>query len=268
MIRIPTNGRPVSKNIASEVEWVSILPFRRKKTEEGLELDRMIPLIQQGNDKLRNKLLEDYIPYVAKSASQATGRYIEPGVDDEFSVALSAFNEAIDRYNLEKGTSFLGFADTVIKRRLIDFYRSRSAKQKDVPFSDFDMEDDEDNIVNYVEVQKSMDAHLQQMETEMRQDEILRFAEWLSEFDISMEELVELSPKHADARQNAMDVARIIAENEEMRTYLLEKKSLPLKMLTSHISVSRKTVERQRKYIIAIALILIGDFEMLREYIQ
>lgn len=247
---------------------MSILPFRRKKTDETSELNQLIELAQKGDPYLRNKLLEDYIPFIAKSASQATGRYIQPGVDDEFSVALSAFNEAIDRYDLRKGASFLGFADTVIKRRLIDYYRSQSFRKKDLPFSDFDMDDGEDNVVNYVEVQKSMEVHIKNIETEDRQEEILRFTQLLSEFDITLEELVDLSPKHADARQNAMDVARIIASTPQMREYLLEKKSLPLKMLSSQINVSRKTVERQRKYIIAISLILIGEFEMLQDYIK
>lgn len=247
---------------------MSLLPFRRKKTEEYTELNDLIDRVKQGDEHARNRLLEDYIPFIVKSTSQATGRYIDRGIDDEFSVALSAFNEAIDRYDLQKGASFLSFADTVIKRRLIDYYRSQSSKQKDIPFSDFDMEDGDDNIVNYVEVQKSMDAYAQKLETEVRQEEIMRLTEMLSMFDISMEELVDLSPKHADARQNAMDVARIIADDPEMKEYLLEKKSLPLKMLSSRISVSRKTVERQRKYIISIALILIGDFELLRDYIQ
>lgn len=46
-----------------------------------------------------------------------------------------------------------------------------------------------------------------------------------------------------------------------------QEKSLPLKELVDEVGVSRKTLERQRKYIIAIALVLIGDFELLREYI-
>jgi RNA polymerase sigma factor len=250
------------------VEWVSILPFRRKKTDEYSELNELIDLAQRGDSRVRNRLLEDYVPFIAKSASQATGRFIEPGVDDEFSIGLTAFNEAIDRYDVSKGASFLSFADTVIKRRLIDFYRSQSSRRRDVPLSDFDFEDGEDNVINYIEVQKSMEAHSKELEKASRQEEILRFTELLSEFDISMEELVGLSPKHADARQNAMDVARIIANDKEMREFLMEKKSLPLKLLTSRIQVSRKTVERQRKYIIAITLVLIGEFEFLQDYIQ
>jgi RNA polymerase sigma factor len=34
------------------------------------------------------------------------------------------------------------------------------------------------------------------------------------------------------------------------------------------VKVSRKTIERNRKYIIAIALILIGDYVYLKDYIK
>jgi RNA polymerase sigma factor len=249
------------------VESVGLLPFRRKKSEETSDLNRLLIEARNGDEIARNQLLKDYIPFVAKSASQATGRYISREQDDEFSVALSAFNEAIERYDMDRGSSFLGFADTVIKRRLIDYFRSKQAKQRDLPFSQFEVEDDEENVINYVEVQKSVEEHQKQLEGDARREEIMRFTQMLGEFDISMEELVDLSPKHQDARENAMEVAKVIAAHQELRDYMISKKSLPLKQLMNHVSVSRKTIERQRKYIIAVALILIGDFQMLQDYI-
>jgi len=253
--------------ITSEVEWVGILPFRRKKSDETTELNGLLIRVRSGDEEARNQLLKDYIPFVAKCASQATGRYIRRGSDDEFSVALTAFNEAIERYDLDRGTSFLGFADTVIKRRLIDYFRSKQANQKDLPLSDFEVEDDEENVINYVEIQKSVEEHRKQVESDARKEEIIRFTMMLSDFDISMEELVDISPKHQDARVNAIEVAKIIAAQPELSEYLLSKRSLPLKLLMSHVAVSRKTIERQRKYIIAVSLILIGEFDMLQEYI-
>lgn len=247
---------------------MGILPFRRKKSEETSDLNQLLMKARSGDEEARNQLLREYIPFVAKSASQATGRYIRRGQDDEFSIALAAFNEAIERYDLDRGTSFLGFADTVIKRRLIDYFRSKQAKQRDVPFSDFEVEDEEENVINYVEVQKSVEEHQKLVESDARRDEILHFTEMLMQFEISMEELVDLSPKHQDARENAMEVAKVIAANQEFCDYLMTKRSLPLKALMNHVNVSRKTIERQRKYIIAVSLILIGDFEMLQDYIM
>jgi len=249
------------------VEWVGILPFRRKKADETTELNQLLSRARSGDESARNQLLKDYIPFVAKCASQATGRYIRRGQDDEFSVALTAFNEAIERYDMDRGASFLGFADTVIKRRLIDYFRSKQANQKDLPLSDFEIEDDEENVINYVEIQKSVEEHRKQVESDARREEIIRFAMMLSDFEITMDELVDISPKHQDARENAIEVAKVIASQQDLSDYLLTKRSLPLKSLMNHVQVSRKTIERQRKYIIAASLILIGDFEMLQDYI-
>ena len=247
---------------------MGILPFRRKKTDETTDLQQLLIRARSGDEQSRNQLLKDYIPFVAKCASQATGRYIRRGHDDEFSVALTAFNESIERYDLERGTSFLGFADTVIKRRLIDYFRSKQANHRDLPLSDFEIVDDEENVINYVEIQKSLDEHKKQVESDARREEIMRFTDMLGNFGISMEELVEVSPKHQDARENAIEVAKVIASQHDLVEYLLSKKSLPLKQLMKHISVSRKTIERQRKYIIAVSLILIGDYEMLQDYVM
>lgn len=255
-----------AENIKSEVEWVGSVPFRRKQEEELSDLQEMLQRIRAGDEDARNQLLCEYMPFIAKSASKVAGRFIRRGFDDEFSIALTAFNEAIDHYESQRG-SFLSFAETVMRRRLIDYYRSKAAKNRDVPFTEFEVEDDEDNVVNYVEIQKSMEAHAARYEEERRREEIEQYKRLLAMFGITLEELVALSPKHADARQHAMEVARVIAEKEELHRYLYEKKALPLKKLMRYVSVSRKTVERQRKYIIAIALILTSDLDMLQEYI-
>ncbi|GAY78475.1 RNA polymerase sigma-54 factor RpoN [Sporolactobacillus inulinus] len=53
-----------------------------------------------------------------------------------------------------------------------------------------------------------------------------------------------------------------------MVAYLKKKKQLPIKDLLQFVSCSRKTIERNRKYIIALALIYIGGFSALRSYIE
>jgi RNA polymerase sigma factor (sigma-70 family) len=70
----------------------------------------------------KEKLIEDYIPFILSCAQKATGRYIDTANDEEFSVALEAFSEAIESFNIEKGT-FLSFSNQVIKNRLPDHRR-------------------------------------------------------------------------------------------------------------------------------------------------
>lgn len=247
---------------------LALLQFRKREENEVDPLNARLEDIRQGNREERDQVIRDYLPFIARSASQATGRYIRQGQDDEFSIALSAFNEAMDRFDMTRGVHFLGFADTVIKRRLIDFFRSRSTKQRDLPLTQFDVEDDEDNIINYVEVARSIDAYNATEQAKERQEEIQRYSELLKEFQITISELVEFSPKHADARASAITIAKMIVETPEFASFLLSKKTLPLKQLVELATVSRKTIERQRKYIIAVSLLLLGDFQILQDYIS
>jgi RNA polymerase sigma factor len=240
--------------------------FRRKNTDH--ELDQLLRQAQAGDEEARNTLIETYSPFVLRIASQASRKYIERGRDDEYSVALMAMNEAIDRYDADRKVNFLGFAETIIRRRLIDHFRVQKSQSRAVPWTEFDVVDEEDNIVNYVEVQTSIEVHQAAAEQEARRLEIGEYAQTLHEFGLSFEELVELSPKHADARQNAMDVARAVVNDEALLRFVLEKKALPLKALEDRVGVSRKTMERQRKYILALVLLLHGDFHYLRSFIS
>jgi RNA polymerase sigma factor len=90
----------------------------------------------------------------------------------------------------------------------------------------------------------------------------------LKEFGLSFEELIEQSPKHLDARKNAIKVAKALIENEDLKELLFKKKKLPIKQLEKIVSVSRKTIERNRKYIVSMAIILAGDYVYLKEYIK
>ncbi len=76
------------------------------------------------------------------------------------------------------------------------------------------------------------------------------------------------SPKHSDSRKSAIKTAKMLVDNQELKTLLLEKKRLPIKQLEAMVDVSRKTIERNRKYIIAIALILLSDYVYMKDYIK
>jgi RNA polymerase sigma factor len=71
-----------------------------------------------------------------------------------------------------------------------------------------------------------------------------------------------------DARENAKQVAKVLASDKGLSKILMQTKQLPTKDLLELVSCSRKTIERNRKYIIAIALIHLGEFNALRSYIE
>ena len=245
--------------------------FQKNLTEgEIADCGQLVLEAQSGNSMVREHLIKSYTPFILKTTSKVSGRYVRLGEDDEVSIGLIAFNEAIDCFNTEKNSSFLGFAETVIKRRLIDYFRKESsAGKRAAPLSSFETDDEDgsDGVYYYLEAKKSLEQFKEKSAAVDRKEEITHFNQRLNDFGISFQELVTISPKHEDARLRAMEVARIIAEDSDMAAYLVHKKELPLKWLERKVEISRKTLERQRKYIIAVALILISDFDYLKQYI-
>lgn len=229
-------------------------------------IDRLLKPAQGGDRQAREDLLSAYTPLVLRVGSQVSGRYLAVGRDEEVSVGLMALNEAIDRFDPSKGASFISFAELVIKRRLLDHYR-RQKENREIPMSGLEAEDDEGRPLERVERLEAMEQHAREEEAAERRDEIARYARRLAEFGVKFSDLVAASPKHEDARQRAIEAARVVAGQPLLAQHLLTRRELPLKQLEEHVGVSRKTLERQRKYIIAVTLILLEDFYHLRRYI-
>lgn len=50
----------------------------------------------------KNAFIKQHIPFIIKTVSQITGQYVTLN-QNEMSIALLAFNEAIDKYEEERG---------------------------------------------------------------------------------------------------------------------------------------------------------------------
>ncbi|AIS51324.1 RNA polymerase sigma factor SigI [Thermoanaerobacter kivui] len=194
----------------------------------------------------REKLIKEYTPFVIKQLSQMTNKYIDERNSDELSIGLLAFNEAIDNYDNTKG-SFLSFSSMLIKRRLIDFFRKNHTET--IPLELY-IESGED------------------YESENRKLEMFSFVSLLSLYNITLDDLVKQSPKHSDTRKTAVKIAYTICENSELLAFLKTKKTLPVKELVHILNISRKTIEKHRKYIIALVIILSEDLPILKQYIS
>ncbi|MFZ5640035.1 MAG: RNA polymerase sigma factor SigI [Bacillota bacterium] len=244
----------------------------RKNAAQEVQTDSgvLIEEAKKGNHWAREELIKNFTPFVLKVTSKVSGRYVRLGEDDEVSIGLMAFNEAIDCYDNTKNMAFLSFAETVMRRRLIDYYRKELPNSRNVPLSTFESDDDDnrESIMYHIEARQSTMVHTEGNLAAERKEEILAYNRELQEYGITFAELVEISPKHEDARLRAMEAAALIAQDRELADYLKRKKELPLKVLSNKVDTSRKTLERQRKYIIAVALILINDYGHLRQYIQ
>ncbi|MFC5648261.1 RNA polymerase sigma factor SigI [Paenibacillus solisilvae] len=240
---------------------------RNGENEERRSPEETVELIRSG-EASRDDFIQAYKPYIAKVTSRFCKRYIDPTRDDEFSIALSAFNEAIDQYSSHAGKSFLGFVETVVRRRLIDYVRKEQRHSTTVPYSAFDGTDDEEMAVNPIETREAVQRYVQEQDEEARRQEIEEYNTCLKGYGISFAELPEISPKHADSRQLLIAISRLFVEAEHLFEAFEVKQKLPVKELCEMASVSRKTIERNRKYIIALAILHTGKYPYLQSYLQ
>lgn len=128
---------------------------------KNTSIDQVIASVQDGDIDVQNYLLKTYKPFVAKCVSKVCKRYIDPSRDDEFSVGLFGFNEAMIHYSPEKGSAFFSFANIVIQRKVIDHIR---ASQRAPVTVSLDEMYDEEQMDNPCEIMAARQCYYDQEE--------------------------------------------------------------------------------------------------------
>ncbi|WP_128425424.1 sigma factor [Gudongella oleilytica] len=211
------------------------------------EIDNMV--VQVKDDETA---LEDFVKsqegFIIKAASRTSKHYITRS-DDEWSIALSAFVEAVEKYDLEKG-SFMAFAELLIRRRLIDWFRINSRNNEVIHVEDIENEPDTSRESDEIKL------------------EIRALEEDLRLYGISFMDLADASPKAQKTRDACRKAINWIIENPLIINQMKESNQLPIKIIENNSGVPRKILERHRKYIIAVVEILAGDYPWLNEYVR
>ena len=201
----------------------------------------------KNNKNSLNNLISDYRPFIQKAVYDTCQRYVEWGRDEELSVGLLAFEEAIRRYEPQKG-SFLPLARTTIKSRVIDYLRKENKHQH------IDLDVVKEDIV--VESINPLAEEIRDLQL------------YLSKYDISFQDLPDISPVKKELREDLKYVAKVIAKDSNLMKTIIEKKQLPVKAIAKESGVSHKKLERNRIYIITMALIWYLDLPLIQGYLK
>ncbi len=224
----------------------------RAERKKNLELIRQA---QGGNVQARELLISEHLGFIKGMVLKNTASNEDIINRDEYSVALIAFNEAINAY--KPGLrSFQSFAADVIKRRLVDYRRSTDKHRKRVAYVD-----DVNNLLPGQGVLLNGESLEIRMEMEA-------FVQKLAQHGISLQELVEATPKHLDSRRLCAALARTIAGSPDMHDHFVRYGTIPVQRLSETSGISPKTVKRHRKYIIALCLVLLSDLETMKQYVE
>lgn len=210
----------------------------------------------------RNRFIEESKLFIYNTAYKICKRKLDWKNDDELSVALVAFNKACDNYNEEKG-EFYSFAKVIIRNSLVDYFR----KAKNNPYLAFEVEEDEEQ--QYIDIKNSLNNYQIESENKNRVEEIALLTIELSMYKLDFEVLANSSPSHKDTRDSLLNLAFSCIKEETILRQIKERKLLPVKDLCLLTGANRKFIEKWRRYILALIIILSSeDYPYIKSYLN
>ena len=204
-----------------------------------------------------NELIEEYIPFIIKTISKFTNRYVNIENDEEYSIGLLSFYEAVQKYNNDKGP-FLPFAQLVITSRLKNYYNKEN--KHNVHISMDSMEEEgisiKEKLSNPIEDKSELIDEMDQLKEEINM------------FGFCLDDLADEAPKHADTRANALDLSEKVSEDKPLVDFMYTKKRLPIKQISLKYSVTQKVIKGSKKFIITGIIIFYKNFRNLKLWIK
>ncbi|MDK2809661.1 MAG: polymerase sigma factor [Petroclostridium sp.] len=232
-------------------------------------MDKAIALrvitIKNDPDQL-NTFIEEYKPFIASCVQKSTGKFVEYGRDDELSIGLLAFHEAIKSYDQKKG-NFLTFASQVIRRRLIDYYRTQKKFNHEISIEGSYGKDDPDEEYDF-SLKQSIQEYSQLELERARRAELEELKQELKHWGINFFDVAQASPKQEGTRRLYLDVIKYIISDASVVEVITTKRYLPIAKICERLGINRKKIERGRNYIVAGVLIMLGEYEFIRDFVN
>lgn len=213
--------------------------------------------------QIADELIKEYMPFIKSETSKFLHR-VPTYDDDELSISIIAFHEAIRSYSRTRG-SFLKYASVIIKNRLIDYAR-KEQKQSGVLSIEMLGEERETSVENNMPDEKDEIA-----EYEMRdatKSEIVELVRQMEPFGVSLSDVADNCPKQQKTIKACADAIEYAKQHPELLDEFLRTKRLPMAELTKGSGAERKTLERHRKYLVALLLIYTNGYEIIRGHIK
>ena len=222
----------------------------------------------RGDARRADELVRDYLPFIKAETARFLARPPIEGADDELGIAMFAFHEAVLAYDRSRG-AFLPLAARVIRNRLVDF-RRREARHAQVESLDRpvygDEQDDARTLLDGLD--SGRDEIGERHAREATRSEIEEFTRLLASFDVKLMDVADNCPKQGRtlaACRRALTYAR---EHREVLDRLEQTGRLPIAALAEGSGVERKTLERHRRYLVALLLAYTNGFEIIRGHLR
>ena len=206
------------------------------------------------------EFIEKHIPFIISCISKFTGRYVSIENDDEYSIGMMAFVEAIEKYKESRG-DFYAFSRLVIESRLKNFFEKENKHIKNKSIEDY--KERGTDLVDNLE-----DHDKDDLNREFTINEIKKLKEEIDDFGFGFEELVNEAPKHKDTREKAIDISEKSSREKDITDFMFVKKRLPIKNMSDRFDVSEKVIRKSKLFIITVIIILFRGYRNLKLWIK
>ncbi|MGI5894838.1 MAG: sigma-70 family RNA polymerase sigma factor [Candidatus Merdivicinus sp.] len=218
------------------------------------------------NSVVADQLVTKYLPFIQSETAKIIHRFPKQGEDDELSVAMLAFHESVLYYSKTKG-NFLRFAATSIRNRLIDYYRKERRHNSYLSLDQQNSDADDDRTL--LETLDSGTNETEELEESVSaRSEISEFAEQLVKFQLTLTDIADNCPKQERTLAACHQALGYAKEHPILLEELVQSGRLPIAQLSKGSGISRKTLERHRKYMVAILLAYTNGFEIIRGHLR
>lgn len=184
--------------------------------------------------------------------------------EEHMQIGFIALQEAIVKYDEDRGR-FLSFASQVIRSRLIDYERKVYRQTRN---ESLELIGDEEQELSYSEIQMAMSQFRKDQERELIQLEIAAYNQELAEWGLTFQELVRVSPKQERLRNRYFCVVRFLLDSQELMSWMDQHHKLPIQAIVSGLGEKKRNLERGRKYILAMVVLLKGEYPRLKSRIS
>ena len=148
-------------------------------------------VLDSKDDKQKlNDLVEAYKPFIASCAQKLSGKYLNYGSDDELSIAMVAFVQAVYGYRTENG-EFLSYASVAIRNSIIDYYRKQKNHASKVVY----INQNDDESIDIIERQASLTVYDEERTQQEKVLEIKQLKDELTAYDIDFSNWKVYHPK-------------------------------------------------------------------------
>ena len=216
------------------------------------------------DSKAADELIAAYMNFIRSETAKFNHSTPSGGRDDELSIAMFAFYEAIQGYEKGRG-SFLSYAAAAIRNRLIDYYR-KEERHKGIISYDTPL-GEEDGPALSDKLADEGDAMDDWTIREATKEELEEFGRNLLEYGLTLSDVADNCPKQDRTLSACHKVLKAAKGQPQLLDRLMKSKRLPMAELAAASGGPRKTLERHRIYLVAILLAYTNGYEMIRGHL-